>query len=285
MEEFHLTSELLLQAFWGGYMCNNNCLKRCQGYFNADVGDFGRGFIEYCVAKNFNIHRVPGYEQYYIKDGTAMKMLQEYGDLKEEDIEAACAEMMELYQFIQKELVKSPYVKDGKIRLVRSLRPFEIDAVTPQLKNPNNSKIVMPTNIMTSYAHDGALFHYGSTMSVVRDISVEKIVMFDECLYHPQNVCANHIHGGEYEVWVVEENIFGKLELDRECFAYRSLNDRTEHNEYFNNYFRPQYAIDSSLYTDERKIAKPCEWNPFTTWLIKHNVQKIRELYGFSEKK
>ena len=51
MEEFHLKSELLLQAFWGGYMCNKNCLRRCQGYFNADVSDFGRGIIEYCVAK------------------------------------------------------------------------------------------------------------------------------------------------------------------------------------------------------------------------------------------
>lgn len=54
MKEFHLKNELLLQAFWGGYMCKNNCLKHCQGYFNADVGDYGRGFIEYCIARNFN---------------------------------------------------------------------------------------------------------------------------------------------------------------------------------------------------------------------------------------
>ena len=79
MKEFHLKNELLLQAFWGGYMCKNNCLKHCQGYFNADAGNYGRGFIEYCIARNFNIHRVPGYEQYYLKDGTKMNMLHEYG--------------------------------------------------------------------------------------------------------------------------------------------------------------------------------------------------------------
>lgn len=102
MKEFHLKNELLLQAFWGGYMCKNNCLKHCQGYFNADVGDYGRGFIEYCIARNFNIHRVPGYEQYYLKDGTEMNMLHEYGNLKEADIDAACAEIDLLYHFVQR---------------------------------------------------------------------------------------------------------------------------------------------------------------------------------------
>lgn len=36
MKEFHLKKELLLQEFWGGYMCKNNCLTHCQGYFSAD---------------------------------------------------------------------------------------------------------------------------------------------------------------------------------------------------------------------------------------------------------
>lgn len=279
MEEFHLTSELLLQAFWGGHICNKVGFKRCQGYFNADVGSFGRGFIEFCIARNFNIHRVPGYEQYYIKDGTEMQMLHEYGDLKEEDIEYACAEMDALYNFVQKELAKSKYIKDGKIKLVRALRPFEINAVTPQLNNPENKRIVMPTNIMTSYAHDGVLFGYGSEMSIIREVPIEKIVMFDECLYHPENVCANHIHGGEYEVWVVEDNIFGKIELDRENFKYRTLNSKMCEK----RYFMPAHTIDSSLYTDERKIIKPCEWNKFTKWLIKQNRNKIKDLYGFNE--
>lgn len=61
-----------------------------------------------------------------------MNMLHEYGNLKEADIDAACAEIDLLYHFVQKELKKSTYVKNGKIKLVRSLRPFEIEAVTPE---------------------------------------------------------------------------------------------------------------------------------------------------------
>lgn len=53
---------------------------------------------------------------------------------------------------------------------------------------------------MTSYAHDNRLYGYGRSMSIIRELPVEKVVMFDECLFHPENVCANSIHGGEYEV-------------------------------------------------------------------------------------
>ena len=176
-------------------------------------------------------------------------------------------------------LQKSTYVKNGKIKLVRSLRPFEIEAVTPQLKDPNNSTITLPVNIMTSYAHDNRLYGYGSSMSIIRELPVEKVVMFDECLFHPENVCANSIHGGEYEVWVVEDNMFGKIELDRACFKYEKLEDAG--NNYRNSM---RYGIDASLYTDERKITRPCEWNTFTKWLIRHNTQKIKDLYGMTDK-
>lgn len=277
VKEFHLTNELLLQAFWGGYMCKNNCLTRCQGYFNADTGDYGRGFIEYCIARIFNIHRVPGYEQYYLKDGKKVKMLHEYGTLNEADIDAACEEIKSLYHFVQEELKKSAYVKNGKIRLVRSLRTFEIDAVTPQLME-NNSTIILPVNIMTSYAHDSELYRYGSNMSIIREVPVEKIIMFDECLFHPENVCANDIHGGEYEVWVVEDNIFGQIELDKECFRYKKLEKVRDR---YSDSMRA--GINASLYTDERKIIRPCEWNLFTKWLIRHNERKIKDLYGMTD--
>ena len=62
MREFHVTNELLLQAFWGGTMCRNNCFTQCTGYFYSDEYSFGRGFIEFCIARIFNIHRVPGFE-------------------------------------------------------------------------------------------------------------------------------------------------------------------------------------------------------------------------------
>lgn len=275
MNEFRLTSELLLQAFWGGYMCKNDCLTHCQGYFNSDTGDFGRGFVEYCVARIFNIHRVPGHEQFYIRNGVNYAMRSEYGCLNEADVNAACEEMEKLYRFVQAELKESSYVKNGKVKLVRSLRPFEIEAVTPQLLS-NVDTIKLPVNIITSYAHDGGLYGYNSSMSLVREVPVEKIVMFDKCLFHPENVCAHYIHGGEYEVWVVEDNMFGQIELDRECFKYKEL-DRSIGSKNWHTSLREP---DTSLYTVNSGFKRPCEWNKFTKWLIERNCEKIRELFG-----
>lgn len=275
MNEFHLTSKLLLQAFWGGFMCKNNCLTHCHGYFYSDEGNYGRGFIEYCVARIFGIHRVPGYEQFYNKNGINYEMYREYGALSEADIDAACEEMEKLYHFVQTELKNSTYVKNGKVKLVRSLRPFEIEYVTPQLLT-NVNTIRLPVNIITSYAHDGRLYGYGSKMSLVREVPVEKIVMFDECLYHPENVCARYIHGGEYEVWVVEDNMFGQIELDRECFKYKEL-DRNIRSK---NWHLTLSEYDTSLYTVNSGFKRPCEWNKITQWLVDKNSQKIRELFG-----
>lgn len=277
MNEFHLTSELLLQAFWGGFMCKNNCLTHCHGYFNSDEGNYGRGFIEYCVARIFDIHRVPGHEQFYIRNGVDYAMRSEYGDLNEAAINAACEEMEKLYRFVQVELKESSYVKNGKIKLVRSLRPFEIEAVTPQLLS-NVDTIKLPVNIITSYAHDGMLYGYNSSMSLVREVPVEKIVMFDECLFHPENVCAHRIHGGEYEVWVVEDNMFGQIELPRECFKYEEL-DRSIHRSNWSPTLRDH---DSSLYTVNSNIPRPCEWGKITKFLIKRNVEDIKKTYGLT---
>lgn len=275
MNEFHLTSELLLQAFWGGYMCKNDCLTRCQGYFNSDTEDFGRGFVEYCVARMFNIHRVPGHEQFYIKNGVNYAMRSEYGCLNEANVIAACKEMEKLYHFVQAELKESSYVKNGKVKLVRSLRPFEIETVTPQLLS-NVDTITLPVNIITSYAHDGRLYGYNSSISLVREVPVEKIVMFDKCLFHPENVCAHYIHGGEYEVWVVEDNMFGQIKLDRECFKYKELDRGIGSKNWHISLREP----DASLYTVNSGFKRPCEWNKFTKWLIQRNCEKIRKLYG-----
>lgn len=274
MNEFHLTSELLLQSFWGGYLCKNDCLTHCQGYFNSDAGDFGRGFVEYCVARIFNIHRVPGYEQYYIRNGVNRAMRSEYGGLNEADINAACEEMEKLYRFVQAELKESSYVRNGKVKLVRSLRQFEIEAVTPQLLS-NVDTIKLPVNIITSYAHDGRLYSYNSSMSLVREVPVEKIVMFDQCLFHPENICTPYIHGGEYEVWVVEDNMFGQIELDRECFKYKELDKRIGSS----NWHPALREHDTSLYTISSGFKRPCEWNTFTKWLIEKNCKEIRKLF------
>lgn len=271
MKEFQLKNELLLQAFWGGTLCKNNYLERCTGYFNNDKGDYGRGFIEFCIARNFNIHRIPGYEQFYLKDGSQMKMFYEYGKLRRSDIEDACEKLRMLYNFVQEELKNSKYVQEGKVRLVRSLTPFEVRKVTSQLRDLSKQKICLLVNIMTSYAHDGKLYDYDGKMSIVREVEVEKIIMFDECLFHPPNVCAHNIHGGEYEVWVVEDDMFGKIELDRECFKYKEL-DENIHASFISG---ASCGINASLYTDELNARRPCEYNKLTKWIIKRNQQKM----------
>ena len=100
--------------------------------------------------------------------------------------------------------------------------------------------------------------------------------MFDACLYHPENVCAHYIHGGEYEVWVVEDNMFGQIELDRECFKYKEL-DRNIRSK---NWHLTLSEYDTSLYTVNSGFKRPCEWNKITQWLVDKNSQKIRELFG-----
>ena len=127
---------------------------------------------------------------------------------------------------------------------------------------------------MTSYAHDGRRYGYMSNISVFREVPIEKIILFDECLFHPENVCAHNIHGGEYEVWVVEDNIFGEIELDRSCFIYDHLDEHIERG-----HMKPQREIEVSLFADERVTIKPCQWGMITPKLIEHNKKEIKKLY------
>ena len=53
-----------------------------------------------------------------------MNMLHEYGNLKEADIDAACAEIDLLYHFVQKELKKSTYVKKWKNKIGSIFKTF-----------------------------------------------------------------------------------------------------------------------------------------------------------------
>lgn len=280
MNEFIFKNELLQQAMWGGSLCKNGYMQHCNGYFNADVCDYGRAFIEYCVSRMFNIHRVPGHEAYYIQEGSRMKLNEEFGLLKRDDIMDACTEFEKYYYFLQNELKDSAFVRDGKIKLVRSLRPFEIDIATPQLKE-GKEFITMPCNIINSYAHDNQLYCYGSTMSIVREVDIEKIVMYFKTLHHPSEVCCHINHGGEYEVWVMEDDMFGQVTIPKECFHY------TELQEVRNDRIRYRYHKEEEgpLYTGNAIDTRPCEWNKFTKWIIKRNQQKIRELFGLEKNK
>ena len=273
MREFEIKNELLQQAIWGGYLCKNGALKNSCGYFNTDTDNYGRGFLEFCYSKIFDIHRVPGFEQYYIQDATNMKLKKEYGELHEKDILDACKELEAYYTFLQRELKDCPYVKDGKIELVRSLRDYERIHVIPQLEEQKDL-IELPVNIINSYAHDKRLYGYYSTISIVRTVEIEKVVMYFDSLKASENVCWNNLHGNEYEVWVLEDDMFGKILLPNECFKYKELEKINRRHDYLHI---GNLRHSSSLFAESIYECKPCEWNEFTRRLIERNKKKIVE--------
>ena len=83
--------------------------------------------------------------------------------LLEKEFEEAYKDFENLYHFTQAELKKSGLVIEGKVTLNRSLHQFETDIILPQLLD-GKDLVEFPSNIVTSYAHDGALYCYGSWM-------------------------------------------------------------------------------------------------------------------------
>lgn len=277
--EYRVKSELLLEAMWGDNVCHNRVMPDCVGYFNADSdrNSYGRGFLEFCVSRNFNIHRLPGYEQYYIQDGTALRYKKENGALSEAEVNEACKEIRELYDFTQRKLVSDGIVNDGKVRLVRSLRTYEAREVAPQLKQGRDI-IEMPANIITSYSMEKHASGYENIMYLTRQVSAEDILMVYKYLYHPEWTCASGLHGGEFEVWVIDRSIFGMVNLLKEDFELAdgcSLESLCGANQLALN----SNCTSSSIFSFVDDGLKPCEYDTFTKKLIKRNMKKLQEQY------
>ena len=277
MNEFHVESPLLHAAIWGGTEC-----YLWDGYTNADKGDYGRALIEYFTSRLFEIHRLPGYEPLYVH-GSSIGFMRKFGQLSEAEFENAYKEFERLYSHTQEELKKEGLVIDGKVKLCRSLRKIETDEILPQILNEDKD-IEFPANIITSYAHDGRLYDYNSWMSIVRDVPVELIVMYNECLHHPQGVCAYNMHGGESEVWVVEKNIFGYTKLERECFKYEKIPDdelnvaKKRQGEFLYN--KHSSVPDGSLFSSCSLACLPCHNSQFVQWLVEKEHKKNQKLFG-----
>lgn len=273
MELYNFKSELLKQAMWGGHWYRNGCLQHTNGYFNYDNEDKGRAFVEFCVKHIYNIQRFPGFEPYYLK-GPVYELQKEFGNLREEDIIEACRELEQYISFLQEQLRKSKYNKGGKIRLVRSLRPYEIEKATPQLIE-GCEKIKMPVNIINSYAHDTGPFYYGSSMSIFREVEIEKIILWEETLIEPDGTCPHNFYDSEHEVWVMEDSMFGEIEVDATCFCYKKLDSRCGKRGVMLD-----SLDDKPLFTQDESIPKPCEWNKFTKWVIKKNMEQIEQTFS-----
>lgn len=171
MNTYKIQSPLLLTAIFGKTNCKH-LLSGCNGYLNCDYNNIGRGFIEFCISKIFNIHRIPGFEQFYLKTGASLEFLKAYKGLCEEDINDACNEIKKIYDFTQSNLTNS--VKSNTISLRRHLNPFEEEYVAKQLENPSVESIELPINILNSYTYDSAEFKYRSKIDVVREIDTKK---------------------------------------------------------------------------------------------------------------
>ncbi len=271
MNEFHISSPLLHAAIWGG----TECKQWIGGYTNADNENYGRALIEYFTCRLFGIHRAPGYQPYYA-GGYGFSERLRFGEISEEEYEAAYKEFEELYRFTQKELLTSELVVDGKVKLNRSLRKFETEEILPQLINKEDF-IEFPANVITSYADDGRLFDYGRWMSIVRDVPVELVVVHFDCLFHPSNTCASSMHGGESEVWVLEKNIFGYSRLEANCFKISAIpeSDMEEAKKRINKGFFKhckvaEYSKGSLLSSQVEKGFLPCEGN----WIIRKLIER-----------
>lgn len=274
MEEYRVKSNLLHAAIWGGTGC-----YQWGGYTSADNGKYGRALIEYFAARLFSIYRIPGYEPYYAYESQFGHMCK-FGQISKEEFDEAYRDFEELYNFTQKELRKQGLVINGKVTLNRSLRRFETEVILPQLLN-DEKYIEYPANIVTSYAHDGKLYEYNSWMSIIREVPVELIIMYNTCLYHPSNVCAYQIHGGESEVWVVEKNVFGYTKLPKECFRYgcvpkKDMVDARNKQDEF-SYNKVAKCKRGSLCSSTLYPVLPCKRNWLINALVSRQAKKIEK--------
>ncbi|WP_294240651.1 hypothetical protein [Pseudobutyrivibrio sp.] len=283
METFQIKSLLLADAIWGSSRCRKSILKDCNGYINSDTGDRGRIVLEYLLARIYGIHRVPGYEPQY--GGSFSEVSRESNGFTKENLDEAEQELKNLIEHVQTQIRLSGKAHDDHAELVRSLRNFECKEIVPQLI-AGEKNITMPANIMTSYAYDGRLHCYNSSISVKRKVPVNKILFWDEYIEAPEYICSKNLHMGEYEVWVLNDDIFGEVSLDRDAFIIAEEADLESMNEKYSTRWhnRSYYDKDcriNNVYTVE---AKPCECEDWLTkFVMKRNEKQIRELFRMEE--
>lgn len=281
MEQYQINDLLINMAIFGDCRCKHPRVERGNGYINNDLKEYGRCILEYIASCYFGIHRFPGFEPYYQHDNA--RFLKNFMELTELDISEAITEFDKIYKHVQMSLSKSPRVINGKVKLNRALRDFEIKEVVPQLI-AGKKEIRMPANILTSYAHDGNLKSYNTWLHILRDVEVEKVFFYDNYILDPDGKCENGVHGGESEVWVLNDDIFGEIVLDRECFSFDEIpkDEITRAEKYeVQNHFKPEIITDGRISNYGELSPRPCEWDWITKKIIERNKRKIDELYTF----
>ena len=286
MNEFVIENPLLRLAFFGGRYCRKSDEEIfCNGYFNSDVGDRGRNFIEYCVSSVLGVHRLPGCQNdqetlipsyYFVCDETLNL------------IEDAVSEMRELIRHTQYELQDAGALKDGCLPVIRTLREFEIRALQPQLM-AENDELYLPANIVTSYAYDLMKSGYNSGFSLNgeclnvwlrRDIPVEDIVFHDMCVSHALDG-GGRAPRGESEVLVAERDIRGYHKIKATALSFSNGAETYLKSEMASGIGRFPLSREMDFRRPKRNdLPLPCELNGFTKWIIQRNKKKIEDIYG-----
>ena len=269
MDTFTIKNQLLNDALFGDAVC----IKKSTGYFYADKKHFGRAFIEFCTMRIFNIHRMPGFEPFYISQNICNYDLRDaYGNLSCFDIDDACQELLALYEFTQERLKKSALNNNGTISLVRALCDYERKEVEPQLLDKKEN-IEIPVNIINSYAYDKELFCYDSDISISRDVPIENILFVDKFVQNPNGICKKSLVDCEHEVWVIEKNIFGKINLHQNCFKIKE-NYTLQNTVKYATYVHSKKE-DTSILNINDESRLPCNKNWLTKKIIAHNQKQI----------
>lgn len=272
-EKFLLENELLHDAIWG----EADCKLGFTGYVYSDKKNLGRAFIEYCICRIFNIHRLPGcgYDRY--NEGE-----YKFYDLEEDEVTAACNELKALYDFTQEKLSHSKRVENGKIELVRSLRNFERDAIIQQLEE-ENEYIEIPVNVFTSYAHDGNMStnypHEDMDMpiNIKEKVDIKDILLWDSYVEYKTKNCDYLFEMGdcENEVWVMDRRITGWKTIPRSQMVYDKLPRRSS------RYTRQKKDLrmdNTSVMELKSNYSRPCmndDW--FTKKVMAKNIKDLEK--------
>ncbi|MDW2798778.1 hypothetical protein RZO55_14460 [Clostridium boliviensis] len=278
-DKFIIQNKINHEALFGGSYCDpERKLDKCTGYINSDYACIGRAFLTFCFSKMFNIHRLYGYEDGFMQqNGNSYDIERAFSLLTERDLIEAEEELKLMYvktqQYLEREL------KSNFIKIVRALRPFEIDQIIDQIEN-GREEIILKTNTITSYAGDGQPFHYGASITIVRNIPIEDVVIHYKVLAYPEDTCRySPMHGGEYEIWVKNEHPLGLIKLSRDQVCIQReryedyLNMRNSRSNYVSDWDE-WYSQRPLLRDDEAnkifpKFYRPCINDPILKFLMK----------------
>jgi hypothetical protein len=258
--KFVIKNNILANAVFGPNFCENSIVG--SGYIDTNSFE-ARALLTYLIQKMFQIIRIPGFEEEYLNDIHGI-LKDKLLNITEEELKYAIDELEKLYDFTQNKLL-SESNEDGDIFLIRALPQFQEEYIINQLSDGKDI-IRVRTNIISSYTTSDSIYKARSIF-VKHYISSKDILMHHKYLFFPKD--CRHISNLEEEVWVINKNIHGVMDIPFKDFHFdpRILERRPQQ---WQNYEKYRRYHDN--YANPKKVNKPCE-SPFIQKCIK--LEKI----------